>query len=473
MKKLLVLLAAFVLFSNYSFSQNKLDGSYKGAIIVMGMNLDVVVNFKTENDSYEGIIDLQGVKGLKLTEIKYEHPAISFVLPNPNEKNNAYFDGTVYADSISGTFKQSTVTGTFFLVPYKETADTTRKVELPYKEEEVTFKNGDNTFSGTLTIPFNEGKHPAVIMITGSGPQDRNEEILGFKIFGIIADYFTRNGIAVLRYDDRNVNKSKGTDVNQSTTEDFAYDVIEAVKFLKTRNDINPEQIGLYGHSEGGIVGPLAASKNSDIAFVIMMAGTGVKGGDIIVEQSSAMMKANGETDSNINASIDYTKRIISTIVNNGDLVQLQKDLKEEFLKGFDEIPEETKKTITDKEEYAQQRAEGTIAMFSSPWMKFFLDYDPYPALLKVKCPVLALFGELDLQVLPSQNEPPVKEALTKSGNPDFTVKIFPKANHLFQTATNGSPKEYGTLKKEFVEGYLEYVTDWIIKRVTIQDKKF
>ena len=180
--------------------------------------------------------------------------------------------------------------GNIFSEPSNEETpkDTTPKVVLPYKEEEVSFTNGSEFFSGTLTIPLKQGKHPAVVMITGSGPQDRNEEILGFKVFGIIADHLTKNGIAVLRYDDRNVGKSKGTDVSKSTTADFADDAIEAVKFLKTRNDINPEQIGLFGHSEGGIVAPLAASKYSDIAFIVLMAGTSVNGRDIILEQSKA-----------------------------------------------------------------------------------------------------------------------------------------------------------------------------------------
>jgi uncharacterized protein len=470
MKKSLIIIAALFLFSNYSYPQNKIDGSYKGAVIVAGMNIEMTVRFRTESDSIVGSADMQGLKDLPLTQIKYEDPSFNFVLQNPNPKNNAYFEGIVYPDSISGVFKQSLYVGRFFLKPSTEVPqqDTTPKIALPYKEEEVTFKNGNESFAGTLTIPFKEGKHPAVIMITGSGPQDRNEEILGFKIFGIIADKLTRDGIAVLRYDDRNVGKSKGTDVSNSTTADFAGDVIEAVKFLKGRNDINPDQIGLFGHSEGGIVAPLAASQNSDIAFIILMAGTAVSGEDVIMEQSRAIMTANGEADSNITTSLKYSKKIMDAVVKNEDLTQLKKDLKIEFLKEYDLLSEDDKKSITNKEEYAEGKVEGTIQAFSSPWMKYFLAYDPEPALEKVKCPVLALFGELDMQVLPSQNEELMREALKKSGNKDFTIKVFPKANHLFQTANNGSPKEYGKLPKEFVDGFLDYVSGWIASRVTI-----
>ncbi len=470
MKKSLIILAALFLFSNYSFSQNKIDGSYKGAVIVAGMNIEMTVRFRTESDSIKGSADMQGQKDLPLIQIKYNPPALNFVLPNPNEKNNAYFEGTVYADSIAGNFKQAVYSGIFFLKPSTEETqkDTTPKVVLPYKEEEVTFTNGSELFSGTLTIPNKQGKHPAVVMITGSGPQDRNEEILGFKIFGIIADHLTKNGIAVLRYDDRNVGKSKGTDVSKSTTADFADDAIEAVKFLKTRSDINPLQIGLFGHSEGGIVAPLAASKFSDIAFIVLMAGTSVNGRDIILEQSKLIMTANGEPDSNITASLDYTRKIMDTVANNGDMTELKKELKQEFIKSYDELSDDMKKSITNKEEYAESQAEGTIKSFNSIWMKYFLTYDPAPALEKVKCPVLALFGELDLQVPPSQNEEPMKQALMKSGNKDFTIKLMPKANHLFQEATNGSPNEYGKLKKDFAQGFLDAITSWILQRTTI-----
>jgi dipeptidyl aminopeptidase/acylaminoacyl peptidase len=173
-------------------------------------------------------------------------------------------------------------------------------VELPYNAEEVTFTNDGNTFAGTLTFPKTEGKHPAVVLITGSGAQDRDENIIGFKIFEVIADHLTQNGIAVLRYDDRGIGGTTGKTVDQSTTEDFAGDVIAAVQYLKTRDNINPSEIGLLGHSEGGIVAPIAAGKSTDIAFIILMAGTGVKGIDIVLEQAQLIMKADKAKDEEI-----------------------------------------------------------------------------------------------------------------------------------------------------------------------------
>ena len=467
MKKYLIFFALIFLFVQSSYPQNKIDGNYKGAIVVAGMNIEMGVVFKTTGDSLTGIYIQQSVQ-MPIAEIKYNYPAISFVLNV--QSANAYFDGNVYPDSISGTFRQSSYQGRFYLKPYTEEQKDTAAVKenLPYKEEEVTFKNGENIFSGTLTLPETQGKHPAIILISGSGPNDRDETILGFKPFKIIADYMTRKGVAVLRYDKRNVGKSKGTPTNQSTSMDFADDAIEAFNMLKARSDINPGQIGLWGHSEGGIIAPIVASKIKDIAYIVLMAGPSVNGAEVILEQSKLIMKANGASEYEVDKSLEVSKKVINTVINNGDLEALKKELIDLFISDYDSLSEETRKSITDKNVYAKDRAEGTIKSFSMPWMKYFLAYDPKDALVKVSCPVLALFGELDLQVPPSQSEQPMRDALSKSSSKDITFKIFPKANHLFQSATNGSPNEYGTLPKEFVDGFLDYISGWILNRVTI-----
>ena len=469
MKKYLFLFTALFLFTQYSFSQNKIDGSYKGAIAVGGMSIDFGVKFITEGDSLKGTYEQQGMI-LPLSDIKYNYPSISFTLIVQGGASNAYFDGVVYPDSISGVFKQSSYLGKFYLKPFTEAPKDTTKINenLPYKQEEVTFKNGENTFSGTLNLPSKEGKHPAIILISGSGPNDRDETILGFKPFKIIADYMTKKGVAVLRYDKRNVGKSKGKNISESTTMDFADDAIEAFNYLKTRNDINAEQIGLWGHSEGGLVAPMVASKNKNIAFIILMAGPGVNGGEIILEQSRLILKANGMPDDKINSSLEVNKRVINAITKNEDLDALKKELTEKFISEFDSLSDEAKGGITDKNKYAEDRAAGTINSFNNTWMKYFLSFEPKDALENVSCPVLALFGELDLQVPPAQSEQPMKDALSKSSSKDVTFKIFPKANHLFQTATNGSPAEYGNLPKEFIEGFLDYISNWVLQRVTI-----
>ncbi|MCI0472090.1 MAG: alpha/beta hydrolase, partial [Ignavibacteria bacterium] len=279
MKKIFAILLVFISFAILR-AQPVVEGDWSGAIKIIGQELEIITHFKQGDSGISGTIDIppQGAYGLKLSNFIHLHPDFSFELNVPN--GLAKFDGHFSGDSIKGKFLQAGIEGTFYLTrgasvkPKKDTEEI--KEKLPYKEEEVSFKNGENTFSGTLTMPEYPGKYPAVVMITGSGAQNRDEELFGFKPFRIIADHLTRNGIAVLRYDDRGTGKSMGKKVSESTTEEFAYDVIEAVKFLQTRKDINPGQIGLIGHSEGGVVGPLAASKYGNVDFVVCIAGTGV-----------------------------------------------------------------------------------------------------------------------------------------------------------------------------------------------------
>jgi dipeptidyl aminopeptidase/acylaminoacyl peptidase len=338
---------------------------------------------------------------------------------------------------------------------------------LPYNSEEVTFTNGDIKLAGTLTIPKTEGKHPAVVMITGSGPQNRDEELFGFKPFKIIADYLTKNGIAVLRCDDRGVGGSTGESVSHYTSEDFAGDVLEAVKFLKTRSDINPKQIGLMGHSEGGIIAPMVASKSDDIAFIVLMAGTGVKGADLIKKQSELIMKAENASEEEIKANNKIIEKL-NKIVINGNMEELRSTFEEAEAKGYNDLTDEEKSSIKDKDEYIKTNVDRDLKRYGNTWFKFFMTYDPAPALEKVKCPVLMLFGELDLQVPPSQNREPMENALKNGGNKDYKVVVFPKANHMFITANTGSPSEYASLPKEFVPGFLDTVKDWITERVIV-----
>jgi pimeloyl-ACP methyl ester carboxylesterase len=270
-----------------------------------------------------------------------------------------------------------------------------------------------------------------------------------------------------LRYDDRGIGGSTGS-TSESTTEDFAGDVIEAVKFLQSRDEIRHDQIGLCGHSEGGIVAPLAASKDKDITFIILIAGTGVTGKEIIFKQTELILKAECETNEDIKKSLEEQKKLFDNISSGKEKEEIIADIKKQILENFDELPDEIKESIVDKEEYAETSAKAKYEQLSSPWMTYFLSYDPAPALEKVTCPVLLIFGELDLQVPVIQNDQPMVDALIKGGNKDYEVKIFPNANHLFQTTNTGSPTEYAELPKEFVPGFLDFMTKWILDRVSV-----
>lgn len=447
------------------YSQAPIDTVWNGSINIMGQNLGIITKFWTEGGLSKGTIDIpqQGAKDLPLTGVVFIDPKIHFELQAG--PGLAVFDGKYYGDSISGTFTQAGTQGRFLLLkgePIKQ--QVTENKDLPYIEEEITFSNDGNTLAGTFSYPKENNSglpgFPAVILITGSGPQTRDEEVAGFKVFAAIADYLNRNGIAVLRYDDRGIGGSTGSSVDQSTTMDFAGDVVAAVNYLKSRGDVHT--IGLLGHSEGGIVAPIAAVQSPNVQFIILMAGTGVKGIDIIKEQSKLIMQADKATKEEVDGYLKMIDAVYEAIKNNKPLDDIKQEIKQSIIDNFDDLPKEQKKNIKNVNQYANDVAEMTIAQFSSPWMRYFLTYDPAPMLESVKCPVLVLFGGKDLQVPAKQNEKPVTDALTRGGNMEFSVEVYPTANHLFQEAVTGSPSEYTTLKKEFVPGFLERITKWI-----------
>ncbi len=463
-----ILFLSLILISIQSYSQENIFGHWEGNININGSEIGIKTNFNNDIDSLRGTMDIpvQNAHDLKLIHCRLKDSKIHFELPS--KLGTASFDGIMSGDSMTGKFLQAEIEGTFRLNQGEAKPETKITEDVPYNREEITFINGENTFAGTLTIPHLKGKHPAVVMVTGSGPHDRNEEILGFKIFKIIADHLTRNGIAVLRYDDRGVGGTTGKSKDESTTDDFSGDVIEAVKYLKTRDDINPDQIGLCGHSEGGIVAPLAASKYNGIAFIVLIAGTGVKGIDILKEQSSLIMKADKVPDEEIQGYNKLLDEAYEVSKKNSGWKEFKDEIRDAMKYNYDHMPDDQKSKIKNKDEYVNTMTDLTVNQYKSTWMKYFMDYDPSIALSKVTCPVLMFFGEKDMQVPVKQNQKPMEDALKKGGNKDYTVKVMPDANHLFQSAITGSPNEYASLPKEFVPGFLDTMSDWIIQRVTV-----
>jgi len=337
-----------------------------------------------------------------------------------------------------------------------------------FKEEEISFKNGDIELSGTLTLPVTSGQHPALVMITGSGPQNRDEEVAGFKSFKIIAEYLSEHGIAVLRCDDRGVGHSKGPSVFESTDQDFATDVIAGIKYLETRNDIYPKQIGLFGHSEGGTVAPLVYTKYTGIAFMIIMAGpAGVSGADALLEQQFAIGKAAGSSDTEITAGIKYYKGLFDVLKKTKDTASLTAYIRNGAMERFNLLPPEEKEK-TDTAVFIKTILQRDMHLFNTTWFRALIEFNAKPYLEKVTCPVLMLWGGKDLQVSRRQNEQQMLGALKKAGNKNVTSKLFENANHLFLNAVTGSPSEYKTLPKEFVTGFLPFISEWLHKNKII-----
>jgi alpha-beta hydrolase superfamily lysophospholipase len=304
-------------------------------------------------------------------------------------------------------------------------------------------------------MPESGNNFTAVILITGSGAQNRDEEILGHKPFLVIADYLTRNGIAVLRYDDRGTAQSTGNFAT-STTADFAADAESAITYLKTRAEINPQKIGLIGHSEGGVIAPMVAARSNDVGFIVMLAGSGIRGDALLLLQSEHLGRASGVAEDILIKNRKLNSEIYNKIVNSEKAVSQQEIIGLMTTQKTELI--ELGASETNIDEMIQVNA----VIMTSPWMQYFLRYDPAPALERVKCPVLAVNGTKDLQVPATENLTTISDALKKGGNTNVTIKEYRGLNHLFQECTTGLPAEYGVIEQTFSPEVLKDLTEWI-----------
>jgi len=441
------------------FSQD-INGSWSGVLDAMGNKLPLVINISENDGNYSATMDspTQGAKGIPIGTVNFENEKLTFAIPNMAIE----YEGIMQADSIAGTFKQGSMAFPLNLKKTDEVFTPVRPQEpkppYPYISEDVTFENklAEVTLAGTLTMPSSGNNFTAVILISGSGSQDRNEEIMGHKPFLVVADYLTRHGIAVLRYDDRGFAQSTG-DFMSATTADFATDTESAVEYLKSRKEINPNKIGLMGHSEGGIIAPMIAARSKDIGFIVMLAGTGLRGYEIILTQVEELYKVAGVPANQISETLRINKAIYDLIIESKEDVSKQ-EITDLLTSMEDDITQIIPAGIS-FDNYIQQLA----AQMSSPWMQYFLRYDPAPALELVKCPVLAVNGSKDLQVISKENLSFIGKSLEKGGNKRITIKEYPGLNHLFQECTTGLPNEYAIIEQTFSPEVLQDLTDWIL----------
>ena len=432
-----------------------IDGTWMGTLDAGGMKLRVVFHIVNTEDGLTATMDSpdQGMKGMPATSVTRTGSSLKIEAKNLN----GAFEGTISADlsSIDGNWTQNGATLPLNLKRTKDEASLELKrpqvpvKPYPYREEEVSYENKmqNVTLAATFTIPQGTGPFPAVLLITGSGPQDRDESLLGHRPFLILADYLTRHGIAVLRADDRGTGKSTG-DFSKGTTADFATDVEAGVTYLKTRTEVNQQKIGLIGHSEGAVIAPMVAVRNKDVAYIVMMAGTGVPGDQVIVAQGEAIRIADGAKPEDAAKDAAKEREIMKLVESENDQAVLEKELREK-MKG--DVPD------------AQIGMQ--ISQITSPWFRYFLTYDPATALRKLTCPVLVLNGSLDKQVLPDQNLPVIRKALEEAGNKHFEIDELDGLNHLFQTAKTGSPMEYAQIEETMSPVALEKISSWILKQ--------
>lgn len=447
-------------------------GLWKGEIAVSpAFSLEIQVKLKQADDeSWSGTIDIpvQAVKDLALGKVAVAGDSIKFVLPGI--PGNPAFDGVINAagDEISGAFTQSGQNLTFKLerteTEFTLNRPQTPKPPFPYQSVDVTFKNegADITLAGSLVIPDGKGPFPAVVFITGSGPQDRDETLMGHKPFLVIADHLARKGIASLRYDDRGFGESGGNHM-KSTVQDFAADASAAIDFIAARPEVKNDAIGIVGHSEGGVTGPIVATQNDLVNFLVLLAPPGIPLDQLLIQQSQDMLRLTG-------TGPDLLEKLKKWQTEDLALVADESIATPELKKKLRAKNAERRKLLSE-EDYTKLGGgnkavdEANLKMVTTNWMRSLLRIDPADYLAKVKHPTLALLGEKDIQVAPDPNAGAIEKILTDAGNPDFEVKTLPGLNHLFQHCETGAISEYGTIEETFAPEALELVSDWINQR--------
>jgi len=434
-------------------------GDWLGTLEVGATRLRLIFHISKHiskaGDGLEATLDSpdQNAKDLPVSAVQVNGLAVTLECKGLN----VLYEGEISSDlqSLKGTWKQGILESPLTLRKVKDKAELAAPARpqnptkpYPYHEEDVSYENKlqGNKLAATLTIPSGKGPFPAVVLITGSGPQDRDETIMGHKPFLVLADYLTRRGIAVLRADDRGVGKSTG-EFSGATTADFATDTEAGIAYLKTRPEVNPKLIGLIGHSEGAIIAPMVAAGNPDVAFLVMLAGSGVRGDQVIVTQVELLAEVSGQSHQEAIRAGEKQRKILELVKGNIDDSNLEKQLHEEL-----------------GDEMTDAQIGAVVRQLNIRWLRYFLNYDPAQALRKVRCPVLALNGEKDLQVPPKQNLPAIRNSLKAGGNKNFEVDELPGLNHLFQTAKTGSPAEYAEIEETISPVALEKISSWIMK---------
>ncbi len=446
--------------SNAENNENFIIGDWSGVLDIGIAQLAVVLHFKKEsNGSLSGTFDHLQEKMYDLTIdlITLDGETLKFEIKIFSVKFEGNFINN--KSEISGQWIQF---GKLFPITFERGIKSLKapnrpqepKIPYPYTEEIVSYANprANVSLAGTLTLPSSKGPFPVAILIAGAGQSDRDATMLGHKTFLILADYLTRHGIAVLRFDKRGCGKSSGN-FNTATTEDFADDVLAGVEYLKNRKDFNLNQIGLIGHSEGGVIAPIVAAKSPDVAYIVLMAACGVNGEEIMLGWNASIARANGATEEMIDQDRKYKKERFAILKREPDFAVAGKKLRE---------------TIKNQKQgeinIDSEAIDAEVNYMNTRWFRYFLTLDPTIALKQVQIPVLALNGELDQQIFSKENLPVIARALEDGGNKDYSIVELSKLNHLFQTCHDGSFGEYAKIEETISPIALNLIAEWILR---------
>lgn len=444
--------------------KNLFMGDWSGILDIGIAQINIILHFQEVADgSITATFDYLEEKmyGLEIDSLTVQDKSLKFEI----KKFLVHFEGLLINNhlQISGQWSQH---GKLFPIIFekgKKSIEAPKRPQepkppYPYKEEVISFESQNATLSRTFTSPFSKASFPVVILISGAGPSDRDGSILGHKPLWILADYLTRQGIAVLRFDKRGCGKSTG-DINNATTEDFASDVFAGVEYLLSRNDIDSKKIGLIGLSEGGIIAPMVALKSHDIGYIVLMAACGVNGEEMMCSWSESVEKDKGSTEESIEKDRRYKKELFAVLKNEKNFEIAAKQLRKIILNHT--ISKENKAALSS---FESEAIDAEVNYLNTHWFRYFLTYEPALALREIQIPVLALHGELDKQILSKQNLPAISQALKEAGNENYKVIELPKLNHIFQTCQDGSFAEYSKIEETVSPVALGLIADWILE---------
>jgi uncharacterized protein len=437
------------------------NGIWEGEISIAGANLLIVVRMAAPDNSLCGTMDIpqQQARDMELTGFLLRGDSLCFCLPSPMGPAN--FRGVARGDTLRGSFEQGDYAGTFRLVRTAASTEVTLAAG-----QEVTIQGADCLLAGALTLPGGEPPFPCVLMLTGSGLQDRDEYVSGFPVFSELTAQLVPLGIAVLRCDDRGVGGSQG-DMTSLSDSVLLADAGLMLDYLRGDPRIDAGRIGILGHSEGSTLAfMLAAERPGDVAFVVSMAGPAIDGYHIIPTQMERLFAMQGLSAEEIAGKLNAQMVIMDAVIAGGDLSVADSVLRAQLDAELQSLSDEELAMVGDPAVYIEQAVAANMESIESPWFRSFLMYDPALAISEAECPVLALFGGLDMQVTAEANLDAMRQAL--SGNPDHEVIVIPGANHLFQEAETGSLEEYAFLEPEFVDGFLVTLSGWLSERLSV-----
>ncbi|MBI4978777.1 MAG: alpha/beta fold hydrolase [Spirochaetes bacterium] len=446
-------------------SAGGLAGSYGGTLnVLMVQRLKLVMNITNDNGKWRATLDSpdQGAMNIPVNRVTVSNDTIRLDI----KMLQAVFEGKISGNQIKGKFTQRGLGMDLTLGRLKAPYTIKRPQEpikpYPYTDAEVFITNSVDgiVLAGTLTKPSGGGRYPAVVLITGSGAQDRDESLLGHKPFLVLADYLTRHGFAVLRMDDRGFGKSGGVFAT-ATSADFTRDILAAVDFLKMRNDVLTAKIGLIGHSEGGEIAPMAANRSTNVAFIVLLAAPGITGSEINLLQNRAAFAGSFVDKRFLQDYLAMLKSIHTIIINEPDNDAARK----KAIAEYEQYAANKDAAKLKKYNITSENMTRSIATFTTPWFRYFLEHDPALELEKLKCPVLVLNGSLDTQVDPKANLSAIRTALAKGQNADYEVIELPGLNHLFQKAKTGKAYEYGIIAETINRSALDVMGTWLKKK--------